>query len=56
MPDRGLYMKEEYIREIVKVIRTYKPKLVLRRTMKIAIQIMQIVQSLWKRLFFSRNP
>ena len=28
MPDRGLYMKEEYIREIVKVIRTYKPKLV----------------------------
>lgn len=26
MPDRGLYMKEEYIREIVKVIRTYKPK------------------------------
>ena len=28
MPDRGLYMKEEYIREIVKAIRTYKPKLV----------------------------
>ena len=56
MPDRGLYMKEEYIREIVKVIRTYKPKLVLPRTMKIAIQIIQIVQSLWKRLFFSRNP
>ncbi|PHA03589.1 bacillithiol biosynthesis deacetylase BshB1 [Bacillus pseudomycoides] len=28
MPDRGLYMKEEYIQEIVKIIRTYKPKLV----------------------------
>ena len=55
MPDRGLYMKEEYIREIVKVIRTYKPKLVLRRIMKIVIQIMQIVQNLWKKLFFSGN-
>ena len=28
MPDRGLYMKEEYIQEIVKIIRTYKPQLV----------------------------
>ncbi|MEK7017343.1 MULTISPECIES: bacillithiol biosynthesis deacetylase BshB1 [Bacillus] len=28
MPDRGLYMKEEYIREIVKIIRTYKPTLI----------------------------
>lgn len=28
LPDRGLYMKEEYIKEIVKVIRTYKPRLV----------------------------
>lgn len=28
LPDRGLYMKEGYIKEIVKVIRTYKPKLV----------------------------
>ncbi|MGG2092863.1 bacillithiol biosynthesis deacetylase BshB1 [Bacillus sp. S13(2024)] len=28
MPDRGLYMKEEYIQEIVKIIRTHKPKLV----------------------------
>ncbi|CAM4105610.1 deacetylase [Bacillus manliponensis] len=28
LPDRGLYMKEAYIKEIVKVIRTYKPKLV----------------------------
>ncbi|MEH6890683.1 bacillithiol biosynthesis deacetylase BshB1 [Bacillus sp. JJ864] len=28
IPDRGLYMKEEYIQEIVKIIRTYKPKLV----------------------------
>jgi len=28
LPDRGLYMKEEYIREIITVIRTYKPTLV----------------------------
>lgn len=28
MPDRGLYMKEEYIQEIVKIIRTYKPQFV----------------------------
>ncbi|MEI4800808.1 bacillithiol biosynthesis deacetylase BshB1 [Bacillus sp. FJAT-51639] len=28
IPDRGLYMKEEYIQEIVKIIRTYKPQLV----------------------------
>ncbi|ENQ3104657.1 bacillithiol biosynthesis deacetylase BshB1 [Bacillus sp. 491mf] len=28
MPDRGLYMKEEYIQEIVKIIRTYKPQIV----------------------------
>ncbi|WP_110112372.1 bacillithiol biosynthesis deacetylase BshB1 [Bacillus sp. CGMCC 1.16541] len=28
MPDRGLYMKEEYIKELVSVIRTYKPKVV----------------------------
>lgn len=28
MPDRGLYMKKEYIREIVKIIRTYKPTLI----------------------------
>jgi bacillithiol biosynthesis deacetylase BshB1 len=27
-PDRGLQWKEEYIEEIVKVIRTYKPKLI----------------------------
>ncbi|MBM7703336.1 bacillithiol biosynthesis deacetylase BshB1 [Metabacillus iocasae] len=28
MPDRGLYMKEEYIQEIVSVIRKYQPTLV----------------------------
>ncbi|MEH6945851.1 bacillithiol biosynthesis deacetylase BshB1 [Bacillus sp. JJ634] len=28
LPDRGLYMKEEYIQEIITVIRTYKPTLV----------------------------
>ncbi|RSD26583.1 bacillithiol biosynthesis deacetylase BshB1 [Mesobacillus subterraneus] len=28
LPDRGLYIKEEYIKEIVKVIRTYRPNLV----------------------------
>ncbi len=28
MPDRGLYMKDEYIREIVKIIRTYRPALI----------------------------
>ncbi|MCM3734604.1 bacillithiol biosynthesis deacetylase BshB1 [Bacillus cytotoxicus] len=28
MPDRGLYMKEEYIQDIVKIIRTYKPQIV----------------------------
>ncbi|MGF9966665.1 bacillithiol biosynthesis deacetylase BshB1 [Bacillus rhizoplanae] len=28
MPDRGLHMKEEYIQEIVKIIRTFKPQLV----------------------------
>lgn len=27
-PDRGLFLKEEYIREIVKVIRTYRPQIV----------------------------
>ncbi|MFP5113382.1 bacillithiol biosynthesis deacetylase BshB1 [Bacillaceae bacterium C204] len=27
-PDRGLYLKEEYIREIARVIRTYKPRIV----------------------------
>ena len=28
MPDRGLFMKEEYIQEIVKMIRTYRPQFV----------------------------
>ncbi|NHC39118.1 bacillithiol biosynthesis deacetylase BshB1 [Bacillus sp. MM2020_1] len=28
LPDRGLYLKDQYIREIVKVIRTYKPRIV----------------------------
>ena len=28
LPDRGLYMKEEYVSCIVSIIRTYKPKLV----------------------------
>lgn len=28
MPDRGLYMLEEYIKKIVTVIRAYKPKLI----------------------------
>jgi bacillithiol biosynthesis deacetylase BshB1 len=27
-PDRGLFLKEEYIREIARVIRTYKPQVV----------------------------
>lgn len=27
-PDRGLYLKEEYIREIARVIRTYRPRIV----------------------------
>ncbi|GHH98205.1 bacillithiol biosynthesis deacetylase BshB1 [Neobacillus kokaensis] len=27
-PDRGLYLKEEYINEIAKIIRMYKPKIV----------------------------
>ncbi|MFJ7745965.1 bacillithiol biosynthesis deacetylase BshB1 [Peribacillus sp. NPDC097295] len=28
LPDRGLYMKEEYIQKVIGVIRQYKPKLV----------------------------
>lgn len=28
LPDRGLYMKEEYIQKVIEVIRQYKPKLV----------------------------
>ena len=28
LPDRGLYMKDEYIKEIIPIIRKYKPKLV----------------------------
>ncbi|GGE56442.1 bacillithiol biosynthesis deacetylase BshB1 [Priestia taiwanensis] len=28
LPDRGLYMKEEYIAAIVRIIRTYQPKVV----------------------------
>ncbi len=28
LPDRGLYMKDEYINQIITIIRTYKPKLV----------------------------
>ncbi|NLP49216.1 bacillithiol biosynthesis deacetylase BshB1 [Bacillus sp. RO1] len=28
LPDRGLYLKEEYINEIVSVIRTYRPRIV----------------------------
>ena len=28
LPDRGLYMKDEYIKEIIPIIREYKPKLV----------------------------
>ncbi|WP_404346605.1 bacillithiol biosynthesis deacetylase BshB1 [Sutcliffiella horikoshii] len=28
LPDRGLFMKEEYITEIISVIRTYRPRLV----------------------------
>ncbi|TYS68422.1 bacillithiol biosynthesis deacetylase BshB1 [Sutcliffiella horikoshii] len=28
LPDRGLYLKEEYITEIVSVIRTYRPRVV----------------------------
>lgn len=28
LPDRGLYMKEEYIKEIILMVRTYKPTLV----------------------------
>ena len=55
MPDRGLYMKEEYIREIVKAIRTYKPKLVFAPYYEDRHPIMQIVQSLWKRLFFQQE-
>ncbi len=28
LPDRGLYLKDEYIKEIIPIIREYKPKLV----------------------------
>lgn len=28
MPDRGLYMKEEYIKEIVRIIRKYQPTII----------------------------
>jgi N-acetylglucosamine malate deacetylase 1 len=28
LPDRGLYLKEEYIKEIIPIIRTYRPTLV----------------------------
>ena len=28
LPDRGLYMKDEYINEIIAIIRKYKPRLV----------------------------
>jgi N-acetylglucosamine malate deacetylase 1 len=28
LPDRGLYMKDEYIKQIITIIRTYKPTLV----------------------------
>lgn len=28
LPDRGLYLKDEYIREIVRIIRKYRPKVI----------------------------
>lgn len=28
LPDRGLYMKEEYIQQVITIIRQYKPKLI----------------------------
>lgn len=28
LPDRGLYLKEEYVREIVQIIRKYRPKII----------------------------
>ena len=42
LPDRGLYMKDEYINQIITIIRTYKPTLVFAPYVGIVILIMEM--------------